>query len=118
MTDNNNRVIYNLDEIMGHSERVVRWKDVEYSIKASSDLSPDEYLDIMRLGERFSGLKDIKNDGELSKEIKEAVDLMFALIAPSMSSVNVPFTGRVFIIEFWKSEEEKIKKITAAENNT
>jgi len=109
MSDKN---IINLDELLGQEKLFVQWEGEKYALRRSEDLSPEEMAQVMDLGERFTKQQGKGNDG-LSKNVIEAVGEMMKILSPELSGIKMPFTAKVMILEFWKEQEEKLKKLAA-----
>lgn len=109
MSDKN---IINLDELLGQEKLFVQWENNKYALRRSEDLSPEEMAQVMDLGEKFSKQQGKSNSG-LSKNVIEAVEEMMKILSPELSGKTMPFTAKVMILEFWKRQEEELKKQAA-----
>lgn len=107
--DKNN--VLNLDEMLGKKDLKVAWKGTEYTLKTPENLNADEYMEVMNLGEKFVGYKDLKSTEELSKDILASVDRMIEIVAPELAAMKLPFAGQMLVLTFWKEQQdEPVKK--------
>ena len=80
----NENGILNLDEILGRSAMKVRYREVEYSLRDVTSLTPDEYARVMEYSEKFANLDDKTLNGENLQSVLQVVDEFIAIIAPGM----------------------------------
>jgi hypothetical protein len=99
--------VLNLDEMLGQKSLKVTWKGDEYVLKTSTDLSPEEYMEIMALGEKFTGFANAQNSAEAGKEITAAVNRMMGIVAPELSAKGIPFSGQMLVLTFWKEQQQQ-----------
>lgn len=101
---NSNKVL-NLDDMLGQKGIKVSWKSNEYPLKLTTDLTPEEYMEVMSLGEKFVGYKNITISADLPNEIIKSVARMIEILAPELSALNLPFSGQMLVLEFWKNQQ-------------
>lgn len=104
MNDKKNTVL-NLDEMLGTADLKVSWLGKEYPLKTQMQLSPDEYMEIMTLGEKFTSYQDLRGDN-VSKDILESVDRLMQIIAPELAEMKIPFQGQMLVLTFWKEQQQ------------
>lgn len=111
MNDNN---VLNLDEMLGKPKLKVSFLGNEYALKSYEDLTPEEFMETMALGERFSGFKKIEKTKETSSEILKSVARMMEIIAPELAKLSLSFSGQMNVLTFWKDKQvSETKKKTA-----
>jgi len=118
MSNSDNNVLH-LDDILGqHKGMEVDWKGESYPLKRINDLTPEEHLQMMVMGERFTTLgltlaEKNERDPNVAKEVLEAVETMMKMIAPELHAKGLPFNGQMVVLTFWKEQQEgKTKKKT------
>jgi hypothetical protein len=113
MAENNN--ILHLDEMLGSHEMKVEWKNKMYGLKSTNDLTSEEYMRVMQLGKKFAALGSTASDEDATaKDVLEAVDTMLKIIGPELQAQEVPFSGQMLILTFWKETEESAAKKKSA----
>ena len=104
MSENQKGVLH-LDEMLGQKKLKVTWKGGEYELKPYEALTPEEFMEIMALGEKFTGYKNLENTSETSKDILQSVNRMMEIIAPELTELKIPFSGQMLVLSFWKEEQ-------------
>jgi len=111
MTDQNN--ILNLDEMLGRQKMKVVFQGNEYFLKAYEDLTPEDFMEVMELGEKFAGFTNITGK-DMPNEVLKSVTRMMEIIAPELKATNISFNGQMNVLTFWKDQQaKKAKKKTA-----
>lgn len=109
--DENN--ILNLDAVLGKPKLKVVFQGNEYFLKSYEDLTPEEFMEVMALGEKFTGFTNIKGS-DMPNEILKSVSRMMEIIAPELTAAGIPFNGQMNVLTFWKDQQAtKAKKKTA-----
>lgn len=115
MNEKNN--VLHLDDMLGKRDIKVEWKDNQYALKGYADLSSEEYMEVMSLGEKFVGYKDITKTEKLSKDILVSVNRIMEIIAPELAELKLSFSGQMLVLTFWKEQQDDPTKKKRAKAN-
>lgn len=113
MKDDNGKAL-DLDELFGQAKAVkVKWQGKEYELMPIGAIGPKDALALQKMQARaaaVSGGSDSITE-ETALELERMFDEMLVMLSKELPLNEIPFGGKMRILQFYTEESEGKKKV-------
>lgn len=124
MANDKNRIL-DLDDLLGQNKSVkVKWHTKEYALLTVEAISPKQAVQFQRMQEKTIKLQTPKANGDASKnadvtdddaaQLEALVDEMLIMLCSELPIGEIPFGGKMRILNFYMEETQGKKALEVA----
>lgn len=103
-----------LDELFGQAKAIkVKWQGKEYELMPIAAIGPKDALALQKMQERSVSMSEGSDSitEETALELERMFDEMLVILSKELPLDEIPFGGKMKILQFYTEESEGKKKV-------